>query len=212
MVKWIVVMKIQPSICLDDWGKPRKKKTSHVGRHRDSNQGPPECESRALLRSHLARYLIYCNEVNFHKKNSCAISVVGVKSAWNSTLETFITQNKTTYDLRSVSQEMNEFHKLILHDACNRSNLMKGFICKCGRWKRFKILHPGWECFVLVINGTDGEPGNQYTQLNSSLKSPTQRIISNGETNIKINLRVNSFLSRKRGFFISTLTIITILS
>ena len=24
MVKWIVVMKIQPSICLDDWGKPQK--------------------------------------------------------------------------------------------------------------------------------------------------------------------------------------------
>ena len=28
MVKWIVVMKIQPSICLDDWGKPRKKPQS----------------------------------------------------------------------------------------------------------------------------------------------------------------------------------------
>ena len=28
-------MKIQPSICLDDWGKPRKK-PSQVGRHRDS--------------------------------------------------------------------------------------------------------------------------------------------------------------------------------
>ena len=25
MVKWIVVMKIQPSICLDDWGKTTKK-------------------------------------------------------------------------------------------------------------------------------------------------------------------------------------------
>ena len=24
MVKWIVVIKIQHSICLDDWGKPRK--------------------------------------------------------------------------------------------------------------------------------------------------------------------------------------------
>ena len=28
MDKWIVVMKIQPSICLDDWGKPRKKTQS----------------------------------------------------------------------------------------------------------------------------------------------------------------------------------------
>ena len=54
MVKWIVVMKIQPSICLDDRGKPRKY-ASQVGRHRDSNPGPPECESRALPRSHLAR-------------------------------------------------------------------------------------------------------------------------------------------------------------
>ena len=45
--KWIVVIKIQPSICLDDWGKPRKK-PSQVGRHRVSNQGPPEYESRAL--------------------------------------------------------------------------------------------------------------------------------------------------------------------
>ena len=47
-------MKIQPSICLDDWGKPRKK-PSQVGRHRDSNPGPPECEFRALPRIHLAR-------------------------------------------------------------------------------------------------------------------------------------------------------------
>ena len=43
-------MKIQPSICLDDWGKPRKNH-SQVGRHRDSNPGPPECESRALISS-----------------------------------------------------------------------------------------------------------------------------------------------------------------
>ena len=28
MIKWIVVKKIQPSICLDDWGKPRKKPQS----------------------------------------------------------------------------------------------------------------------------------------------------------------------------------------
>ena len=31
MVKWIVVMKIQPSICLDDWGKPRKTPVRLVG-------------------------------------------------------------------------------------------------------------------------------------------------------------------------------------
>ena len=59
MVKWIVVMKIQPSICLDDWGKPRKN-LSQVGRHphRDLDPGPPECESRALPRSHLARLFL----------------------------------------------------------------------------------------------------------------------------------------------------------
>ena len=54
MVKWIVVMKIQPRICLDDLGKPRKT-PSQVGRHWDLNPGSPECESRALPRSHLAR-------------------------------------------------------------------------------------------------------------------------------------------------------------
>ena len=31
MVKWIVVMKIQPRICLDDWGKPRKTPVRLVG-------------------------------------------------------------------------------------------------------------------------------------------------------------------------------------
>ena len=59
MVKWIVVMQIQLSICLDDWGKPRKN-PSQVGRHRDLNPGHPECESRALPRSHLARSLSNC--------------------------------------------------------------------------------------------------------------------------------------------------------
>ena len=54
MVKWIVVMKIQPSICLDDWGKPRKN-PSQVGWHQDLKPGPPKCKSRALPRSHLAR-------------------------------------------------------------------------------------------------------------------------------------------------------------
>ena len=55
MVKWTVVVQIQPSICLDYCGKPRKK-NSLVVRPRDLNQGPPECESRALPRSHLARW------------------------------------------------------------------------------------------------------------------------------------------------------------
>ena len=36
------------------YGKPRKN-PSQVGRHRDSNPGPPECESRTIPRSHLAR-------------------------------------------------------------------------------------------------------------------------------------------------------------
>ena len=69
MVKWILVMKIQPSICLDVWRKPRKKNSSQVGRHRDLNPGPPECESRALLRRHLAGYdefsLILCRILFF---------------------------------------------------------------------------------------------------------------------------------------------------
>ena len=43
-------------ICFDDWGKPRKN-LSQVDRHQDLNPGPPECESRALPQSHLARYL-----------------------------------------------------------------------------------------------------------------------------------------------------------
>ena len=54
MVKWIVVMKIQPSIYLDDCKKPRKN-PSQVDRDWDLNLGPSECESRALPRSHLAR-------------------------------------------------------------------------------------------------------------------------------------------------------------
>ena len=58
MVKWILVMKIQPSICFVGLGKPRKN-PSQVGRHRDSNPGPTECESRALPRSHLVRYQQY---------------------------------------------------------------------------------------------------------------------------------------------------------
>ena len=36
-----------------------EKNLSQVGRHRDLNPGPPECESRALPRSHLARYYYY---------------------------------------------------------------------------------------------------------------------------------------------------------
>ena len=35
----------------------RKKKTQ-VRRHRDLNQGPPECEFRVLQRSHLAQLVI----------------------------------------------------------------------------------------------------------------------------------------------------------
>ena len=55
MVKWIVIMKIQPSICLDDWKTTKKKTPSQVGRHQDLNPGPLECESRALPWSHLSR-------------------------------------------------------------------------------------------------------------------------------------------------------------
>ena len=55
MVKLIVVMKIQPRICLDHKGKPRKN-PSQVGRYRDLNQGPSDCESHALPGSHLGLY------------------------------------------------------------------------------------------------------------------------------------------------------------
>ena len=48
----------QHTVCLDDSGKPRKN-PSQVGRHRDLNQGSSECESRALPRSHLARFIIF---------------------------------------------------------------------------------------------------------------------------------------------------------
>ena len=58
MVIWIVVMKIQQSICLDDSGKPRKN-PSQVSRYRELNRGPPECESRPLPRSHLARWVYF---------------------------------------------------------------------------------------------------------------------------------------------------------
>ena len=74
MVKWIVVMTIQPSICLDDWGKPRKN-PSQVGRIRDSNPGPPESESRALPRSHLARLQGYCLSpilLNIYVSSECS--------------------------------------------------------------------------------------------------------------------------------------------
>ena len=37
------------------WLRKPRKNLSQVGRHRDLNPGPPECESRALPRSHLAR-------------------------------------------------------------------------------------------------------------------------------------------------------------
>ena len=68
MIKWIVVMKIQPSICLHDWGKPRKN-PSQIGRIRGLNPGPPECESRALPRSHLARFCRVCTDI--HEFFSC---------------------------------------------------------------------------------------------------------------------------------------------
>ena len=53
MVKWIMVMKIQPSICLVDGGKPRKN-SSQVGRHRDSN---PDLPNASLVRYHGATSL-----------------------------------------------------------------------------------------------------------------------------------------------------------
>ena len=46
-----------PTQHLPWWLRKTTKKPSQVGRHRDLNQGPPECESRALPRSHLVRYM-----------------------------------------------------------------------------------------------------------------------------------------------------------
>ena len=42
------------------WLRKTTKKPSQVGRYRDLNPGPPECESRALPWSHLARSISNC--------------------------------------------------------------------------------------------------------------------------------------------------------
>ena len=91
MLKWIVVMKIQPSICLVDWGKPRKN-PSQVGRYRASNPGPPECESRALPRSHLARY---------HKVVTFHIDFIQIFRAWLCFLRKNNEKNKSFRKLHS---------------------------------------------------------------------------------------------------------------
>ena len=44
------------------WWLRKTTKKPQVGRHRDLNPGPPECESRALPRSHLARSPTFCWE------------------------------------------------------------------------------------------------------------------------------------------------------
>ena len=41
------------------WLRKTTKTPSQVGRHRHSNQGPPECESRALPWNHLARFFFF---------------------------------------------------------------------------------------------------------------------------------------------------------
>ena len=53
-------LKVTNSLAILRLRKPVKS-LIQVGRHRDSIPGPPECESRALPRSHLARYLYFCN-------------------------------------------------------------------------------------------------------------------------------------------------------
>ena len=76
-------MKIQPSICLDAWGKPRKN-PSQVDRHRDSNPGPPECESRALPRNHLTRWscFICSSPIIESAKLHISISVLKYAIKW----------------------------------------------------------------------------------------------------------------------------------
>ena len=49
-----------PTQHLPWWLRKTTKNPTQVGRHRDLNPGPPECESRALPRSHLARSVSYC--------------------------------------------------------------------------------------------------------------------------------------------------------
>ena len=52
-----------PTQHLPWWLRKTTKNPSQVGRHRDLNQEPPECESHALLRSHLARiYVLFLYE------------------------------------------------------------------------------------------------------------------------------------------------------
>ena len=63
MVKWMMAMKIQPSICLDDRGKPRRN-CSQVGRHWDWNSGLPEYKSSVLPLRHLARQLMCYKDNN----------------------------------------------------------------------------------------------------------------------------------------------------
>ena len=63
MVKWIVVMKIEPSICLDNWGKSRKTPVK-IGRHWNFNPEPPEYKSSVLSLRHLSRYLFVVSWLN----------------------------------------------------------------------------------------------------------------------------------------------------
>ena len=44
--------------CLHALSHPDRLNLNEVGRPRDLNPGPPECESRAKPRSHLARFLV----------------------------------------------------------------------------------------------------------------------------------------------------------
>ena len=54
MVKWIVVMKLQPSICLDDWVAMKKSQSGWLG------PGPPKFESSMLPLRHLTRWRNFC--------------------------------------------------------------------------------------------------------------------------------------------------------
>ena len=75
MVKWIVVMKTKPSICLDDWGKPRKN-LSQVGRHRDLNRDLPNA---SLVRYHGATSIgAYSLVSAFLQKNKTYKMGIGV--------------------------------------------------------------------------------------------------------------------------------------
>ena len=113
-----MVMKIQPSICLGDCGKPQKT-PSQVGRHWDLNPGPPECESRALPRSHLARSFHLSGIVLFFFSGgflTCKTNVKKLYAAPPMVPRTSFDHHNHPYHVRLVT--MNEWVNGIVFNVC----------------------------------------------------------------------------------------------